>query len=324
MNPADDERARQIRRNRRRAKRVLQELHEHKDELEKDRDEAEDPRSNALKKHYARAEENRMRAHTAEHHYADAQIFRRIGEFSRSQGAQLKTGLSDYGVKSFVDALVGVMERSQPKHVDDEDEKNEPMTICLADMGRGIAHKFKDAPSFDMMFGNMPEADAPPTSPRQRAERPRKGDFATQPERLAAGEAEKTETGKRVAIMGRELKRVRSVGFWQFVLDPDESFGYMRTVENLFYACILIKDRCARLDLGKRPPVLQYTEPEEREVRTGQMDSSQMVLGIDFKGWRKNKEQYGIHQAWWPRGETVVSATGLRTLVEIDEADAGE
>lgn len=328
MSPVSDDRMAQIRHKRRREKRILQEMLDDQEEVERNRDAAEDPRSNALVKYFDLAEFNRTRAKSTRQHVVDAQIFRRLGEYSRTQSAQLQTGLTEYGVRSLVDALVLIMERTQPVALDASDaegEEKEMKRINLGALGRGVASKFRDPPALDFMFGNLPDggAQAPMTQMRRRPQRVRKGERAERPAQLAKGDVEEGGTRMHVARMMRALRQARQVGLWQFVLDPCERKGFVRTVENLFHVSFLVRDGRARMDTWRQPPTLTLVEKKakgEEGEREEEMEAGQLVLGFDVGEWRRVKEEYGIRKAWLPRGE---AGEGGRRLVERDENDGG-
>lgn len=330
--------AAQVRKDRQQAKVVLKEFREHYDTLEKEQDAVLDANSSALTDHFARAEGNLALARTVDQAYVDAQIFHKLGHFSKRQGAQLQTGLRSYGVQSFVDSLVGVMEKTQSQRqtqADADGADDEPaaaMAMSLAEIGTSVKSLFRTLPAVDFMYGNEPEeADAPARS-RKRAARVRKGDVATKPAELVQGEIEQTETDKQVARMKRELKRAGEVNFWTFVVDPEEGTGYTRTIENVFHASFLIKDRYAHLDLSCEPPMLKYTDPAAEGGAEGAKegeDTAQVVMGVDMKTWREVRERFDITEPFLPPMKRTPTKSAradrelqrLRALEAMEESD---
>lgn len=324
--------AAQVRKDRQQAKVVLKEFREHFDELDKDHDEVLDCNSTALSQHFARSQNNLTRARTVDQAYVDAQIFHRLGDFSRRQGAQLQTGLRSYGVKSFVDSLVTVMEKTQSqRHTQassDGDDNPTPMSMSLAEIGASVKSLFKTVPVLDFMYGNAPVESDAPAQARRKAPRVKKGDIATKPAELVRGEIEQTETDKQVARMKRELNRAGEINFWEFVVDPDDGLGYTRTVENIFHSSFLIKDRYAHLDLSQDPPIFKYTDPapDGGGKASEPEESSQIVLGFDMKSWKKVREEFGITEPFLPamKRTPMKGDEELQRLRELEEMDESE
>lgn len=283
-----------VRKERQKAKVVLKEFRDHYEQIDKEKDDMLDCRSNALKEHFAKAESNQRKARTVNQAYVDAQIFHKLGEYSRRQAAQLQTGLKSYDVKTFVDALSDIMTKSG------DNRNTTEAQINFTEIGGSLYNLWRTVPGVDFMYGNAPSDEARPARQRRKPVRVRKGLVTDKPSQLERGDVEQTETDKQVAKMRAELRRRRTVNFWHFVVDPDENLGFTRTIENIFHSSFLIKDMFAKLDMRKDPPILEYTDPSAAGGEGGgesMTENSQVIMGVDRNMWKGVISKYQIKRA---------------------------
>lgn len=293
------------------AKRITKELRAHVEELQDKSDVMQNPRDEALVKEFKRSEENAQKATNVDQKLLDAQIFNRLGDFAKRQAAQMQTGLKDYDVTSFVDKLAQLMNSSE----EGEAECMESKELNLFDLGGDMGRLFATAPTFYMLYGNSD------VKPKQRevkakAKRAKKGTAAVKPAELEKEDIVETETDKQVAKMFRELRRLGSVNYWEFVIDPK---CFMRSIENTFHSSFLVKDGKAKLDLESDPPVISYldlvraaengddalaVEKERNAV------NSQYILRFDYRLWQEVVEKYSISECLLPSDAPNVAADG--------------
>lgn len=300
----EDGKVKVIRNERQKAKVVLKEFRDHYDQLDRDKDHMLDCRSNALRLHFAKAEANLNKARTVNQAYVDAQIFHKLGEYSRRQAAQLQTGLKSYDVRTFVDALSEITQKTNDATAESGEAApaRTDGQINFVEIGGSLHKLWRTAPAVDFMYGNMPLGDESRTpKQRRKAVRVRKGLVTEKPSQLERGEFEQTETDKQVAKMRAALQEIETVNFWKFVVDPDENFGFTRTIENIFHTSFLIKDLFAKLDLRKDPPILEYTDPSAVVNGVGSGagggENSQFIMGVDRNTWKSMTTKYRIKRA---------------------------
>lgn len=274
------------------AKRITKELRAHVEELQEKSDVMQNPRNETLMKEFQRSEENARKATNVDQKLLDAQIFNKLGDYAKRQAAQMQTGLKDYDVTSFVDKLAQLMESSEGAVGNDNTELN------LSDLGRDMGGLFATAPNLFMLYGNS-DVKAKAREPRaKRAKRAKKGAAAVKPAQLDRADIDETETDKQVSKMYRELRRVRSMNYWAFVVDPD---SFMRSVENAFHSSFLVKDGKARLDLAAEPPVFALLDAgggADGGAAAAQAQrhavNSQYILRFDHNKWREVVDKYDI------------------------------
>lgn len=284
----------------REAKRILKKLRHHQQRVEDDKDDAVDCRSDALKTHFEQAKKNIEMSTTVDQALVDAQIFRKLGEYTRKQAEQLQSGLRSYDVKSFVDCLVANMHNVNSSG---EEANDDDLVIDFVKLGDSVAGRYRTVPSLDFMYGNEPkQATAPPLERKTR--QVKKGKNAVKPSELRMDEVEQTETDKQVAMMKKELQNRRQCNFWLFVIDPND---FTRSVENVFHSSFLIKDSWAQLDLKKDPPLIKYREQQDDDIPHGRDDDvdnvgpSEYIMEFDRLVWKEMIEKYDIRQCILPR-----------------------
>lgn len=300
------EAAKKARSDRQKAKVVLKEIRDHHDAIEKEKDEMLDCRSSALESHFKKAAENVEKVRTVDQAHVDAQLFRKLGEYSRRQAAQLQTGLKDYDVKSFTNALVIAAAKTTGQNVEDEDEEDdEKVEFSFHKIGSRVYEVWRTVPMINFLYGNMhTTSETPAAKVRRRKERVTKGTETVKPAELERGEVEQTETDKQVTHMRQWLKRKGSVNFWDLVVDPTPSTGFTRTIENVFHSAFLIKDMYAQLDLNVDPPIITYTDPNAIASRVANgmatAENNQFVMGIDHSTYTDVISKYNITEALLP------------------------
>ncbi len=304
------EAAQKARSDRQKAKVVLKEIRDHHDALEKERDEILDCRSSALEGHFKKAAENVEKVRTVDQAHVDAQLFRKLGEYSRRQAAQLQTGLKDYDVKSFTDALVVATAKTKGQNADamnddDDDDEAEQQGIEFSfhQIGSRVFEVWRTVPAMDFLYGNM-TTEPPVARVRRQKEKVTKGTETVKPVELERGDVEQTETDKQVTHMRHWLKRQGSLNFWDMVVDPTPNTGFTRTIENVFHSAFLIKDMYAQLDLNVDPPIITYTDPNAiaNGVANGTTtaENNQFVMGIDYTRYQDVIKKYKITEAKLP------------------------
>jgi len=290
-----------VREDRRKAKVVLKELRLHQQEVEEDKEDAIDCRSEALTQHFKRSEHNLGKSQTVDQALLDAQIFHQLGQYSKRQADQLQSGLQTFDVKTFAESLTVLMQRSRA--ADRETPDVTDLTMNLADLGKGIFMRWKTIPSIDFMHGNAPSAGPIRVGERKKLSRVKKGVVAKKPSELSTQDVEQTETDKQVKEMKIELQRRGKCNFWIFVIDPH---SFTRSVENVFHSSFLIKDMYASLDLKREEnPTIKYCEPRERgqgggASEEGDMQTSQFILGFDKRVWLEVVEKFNIRKCIFP------------------------
>lgn len=323
--------AAKVREERQRAKVVLKQLREHYEQLDNDKDEVLDCRSSALAEHFAKAEDNLGKARTVDQVYVDAQIFHKLGQYSRRQAAQLQTGLKDYDVKSFVDSLVMVMQKTSANRNNDvaaldSDSDSGPVAMSFSEIGESVWNRWKTVPGIDFMYGNAPTDDPRPMMQRKKAKRAKKGTLTTKPNELREGDVEQTETDRQVAEMKTHLKRRGKINYWKFVVDPDDETGYTRSIENIFHSSFLIKDMYAKLDLRSEPPMFEFTDPNSKRARTSSSQAfaqnSQFIMGFDRQKWKKVISEYSIKRCVLPANRNVDQITHDENLDRLRQMEA--
>lgn len=309
-----------IRREKLKAKRITKELREHAEEINDKSDIMQDPRNTALTEHLKRSEENAKKAINVDQKLLDAQIFHKLGDYAKRQAAQMQTGLKDHDVTSFVDKLAQLMEQGRGETaVDDTEADAEDLELDLHGLGRDMGSLFATAPSTFMMYGN---GDVQPKKreAKQKQKKARKGSSAVKPAELEKRDIVETETDKQVSKMFKELKRLGSANYWEFVVDPD---SFMRSIENTFHSSFLVKDGKAKLNLNAKPPTITYrdankTSADAAEARAMEKEAnavnSQYILRFDYTLWREVVDEYDITTCLLP-------SEPVRAHAEIDDND---
>lgn len=299
----------QHRENIRRNKIVIKELRNHQVEVDREKNEAVDCRSDVLTKHFKKTEENLNKSKTVDQALIDAQIFATLAGYTKRQAAQLQTGLQTYDVKTYTDHLVHYMRRTRADAADDaggeDDEFTDGMlSINFIQLGASVRKCNKAVPAIDFMHGNAPVENVVPVAERKKAKRVQKGKITVKPHELKSDEVEQTETDRQVAEMKRELERRKQCNYWIFVIDPK---SFTRSIENLFHSSFLIKDRMAFLDLKVDPPVIRCMDARDRRHDQGGGDEggaterqSQFIMGFDRNVWKEMIGKYNIRKCILP------------------------
>lgn len=297
----DDEKRAQANEARQQMKQVLKHLRSRGDQIEADKDEMLDCRSDRLAQHFTQAIEDQTQVKSVDQAHVDAQNFRKLGEYSRRQARQLKTGLKDYDVKSFVEALGHVMAKTGTMNTQETET-----TVSFVNVGSSLYKLWRAPPAIDFMYGAVrppSDGDAPATQPKQRKRKAPvvKGKNAVQPAELELGDVEMTETDRHVKHLRSQLRRQKEpVNFWVFVVDPSEDGGFTRTIENVFHTSFLVKDMFAKVDFASEPPTIEYTDPDEEAnaaaAGTG-AENDQDICGVDMATYKAVIRKYNIQDA---------------------------
>ena len=291
---------------RRKEKLVVKELREHQEQLEEEKADAIDCRSNVLTKHFEKAEQLFSNVDRADQALIDAQNFHRLGEFSKRQADQLQTGLRTYDLKSYTDNLVAHMRRQRRGRDSGEQEDDENIALNFYQIGRHVWSRWKRAPGLSFMYGNAPIDELPKGMERKKPRKIKTGAVAVKPSELLAAEMEQTETDKQVAEMKKELQRMGKCNFWKFVIDPNPRTGFTRSIENIFHSSFLIKEKIALLDLqNEDDPKISYQERSSDSAQNGDVGdvsrkSVQHVMGFDMEDWKRVIDQFGITDCIFP------------------------
>lgn len=296
--PADED----VLEERRKANLVLKQLRQHQNQVEDNKDEAEDVESDALQKHFSQAEANLQKSQTVDQALVDAQIFRRLGQFTKKQAEQLQAGLRTCDLKSFVEHLR--LNMSIEDGGDDDGDTSVMMNFVK--FGDSVASKYRSVPFFDFMYGNEPKENFTSKPTEQRKTRQvKKGSKTDKPDELRSDEIQQTETDKQVMLMKKILEQRKRCNFWEFVIDPQD---FTRTVENVFHTSFLIKDSWAQLDLKADPPILRCNDSADdaqqgrnRNSGNESISNSQYILDLDIVKWRELIEKYNIRRCILPR-----------------------
>lgn len=315
---------------RRKAKIVLKELRQHHQEVEDDKQDATDCRSDALKGHFEKAKDNIEKSTTVDQALVDAQIFRKLAEYTGKQAEQLQSGLRTCDVKTFMDCLsksirgedeIEPDEGPEDDNIVDEDDGGidsgramstatiaQGPQINLLKLGKSFGRKYRSIPPLDFMYGNEPkEPEAKPAQTERRTRQVKKGLIAEKPCELRSDQVEQTETDKQVAAMKKELQKRKQINFWEFVIDPND---FPRSVENVFHSAFLIKDSWAQLDLKCDPPMLKYRDADnqnnpsgsgQEEEDAGHVENSEYIMEFDRILWKNMINQYRIRESLLPR-----------------------
>lgn len=293
----------QLAEDRRKANAGLKELREHQEELENQKDEAVDCRSQVLTDHFKKSEANLGKAETIDQALLDAQIFSRLGEYSKRQAAQLQTGLQTYDVKTFTESLVLIMKGGPADEEDPECNAESGVTLNFEDLGNSVWHCWKTIPSIEFMYGNAPEEEEAKAR-QKKVKKAKKGTVAVKPCEIQSNEVEQTETDRQVAEMTKELERRQECNYWVFVIDPN---SFTRSIENVFHSSFLVKDMLAALDLKIEPPKIRYIDPAEKkraeegsEENAGFQRHGQFIMGFDRNIWKEVIRKYRIRRCILP------------------------
>jgi non-structural maintenance of chromosomes element 4 len=319
----------ELRQEKLKSKRITKELREHAEEILEKSELMQDIRKSALAEQFKRSEENATKAKRVDQKLLDAQIFHKLGDYAKRQAAQMQTGLKDYDVTSFVDKLAQLMSQGQGAQIEGVEVEAEDLELDLHSLGRDMGSMFATAPSFFMLHGNS-DVQQKPMKAKKAMQPARKGAETVKPAELEKGDIEVTETDKQVAKMFKELKRVKNINFWEFVVDPD---SFMRSIENTFHSSFLVKDGHAKLDLASDPPTISFrdakkTSAEATEAAALEKEAhavnSQYILRFDHALWREVVEKYSITRCLLP--SEPVGSTSLakdKDMVDGDNMDHG-
>eukprot|EP00178_Gracilaria_changii_P027922 TRINITY_DN931_c0_g1_i1.p5 TRINITY_DN931_c0_g1~~TRINITY_DN931_c0_g1_i1.p5 ORF type:complete len:336 (+),score=68.67 TRINITY_DN931_c0_g1_i1:1199-2206(+) len=312
--------------NRRKATIILKELREHQQQVDADKEEATDLRSEALKEHFIKAAKNLEKAKTADQALVDAQIFHKLGVYSKRQAEQLQTGLRTYDIKTFTDNLIAKLRRANAEKYDEEDEQSQQISVNFLDIGRSVFDRWRTVHFPDTHFGNEPKEEVRKARERLKPDRIKTGGPATKPNQLKPTDLEETETDKQVAEMKRELQRRKRCNFWLFVIDPK---SFPRSVENVFHSSFLVKEKFASLDLkSENEPMIRYLDPMADEVdeRAKQMNgneeeinNSQFIMGFDRNMWQEMIRKHNIRRCLFPPKKRMSADAQLRQLQAYEE-----
>lgn len=316
--------------NRKRATIILKQLREHQQEVEADKEEATDVRSEALAHHFERAAQNLKKTKTADQALVDAQIFHKLGIYSKRQAEQLQSGLRTYDIKTFTDNLIAKLRHANAEKYDDEEGKLQQVSVNFLDIGRSVFTRWKIKPSQDVMYGNAPRDEVKKVRERKKVERIKKGGPTTRPNELRPTDLEETETDKQVAEMKRELQRRRSCNYWLFVIDPN---SFPRSVENVFHSSFLVKEKFASLDLkSDNDPSIRYVDPNAAETTDTTQDgdandndisNSQFIMGFDRNVWQEMIRKHNIRKCLFPPKQRTGEDAQLRRLRQYEESAQG-
>lgn len=303
---------------RRKTKLVLKQLRQHQQEVEDDKDNAVDCRSDALHAHFQQASKNIEKCTTVDQALVDAQTFRKLGEYTQNQANQLQSTIHALSVKSFIDCLV---ENINTAGASGTGSENSEFAIDFVKLGQSVAKHYRTIPSLDFMFGNEPKEEA--AFPIERKSRQvKKGKNAVKPSELRTEDIEQTETDKQVAIMKKELENRRQCNFWLFVIDPND---FSRSVENIFHSSFLIKDSWAQLDLKSDPPMIKYQNPEENDPgyangsdSPDRVSNSEYILELDHVIWKEMIEKYDIRHCILPRNKNNRNDARFRQMLQYN------
>lgn len=289
---------------RRKEKLVVKELREHQEELEEQKADAIDCRSNVLATHFQRAAQQLPSVDRADQALIDAQIFHKLGVYSKRQADQLQTGLRTYDLKSYTDNLIVHMRRLQRRRESENEEDDEDIALNFYNIGRHVWSRWKRAPAMSFMYGNAPADESTKGMERKKPRRIKKGTNAVKPSEMHAAEMEQTETDKQVAEMKRELKKRGKCNFWKFVIDPNEQRGFTRSIENIFHSSFLIKENIALLDLqNEREPTIMYVERHANDGDgggEGVRKNAQHIMGFDMEEWQRVIHEFNITECVFP------------------------
>lgn len=312
---------------RRKANLVLKQLRQHQNQVEDDKDEAEDVESDALQKHFSQAEANLQKSQTVDQALVDAQIFHRLGQFTKRQAEQLQAGLRTCDLKSFVEHLRLNMSIDESG----EDDDNTSVMMNFVKFGDSVASKYRSVPFFDFMYGNEPKENLSTKPTEQRKTRQvKKSSKTDKPDELCSDEIQQTETDKQVMLMKKILEQRKRCNFWEFVIDPQD---FVRTIENLFHTSFLVKDSWAQLDLKADPPILRCNDSIDgnQQGRNGgagseHINNSQYVLDFDVTKWRELVEKYNIRRCILPRARkrSVSNDPQLKRMMQYENDDDNE
>lgn len=288
-----------------RSKVILRELREHDQELEKHGDKLSNPRSSALMEQFDLAQANVEKKKNVNHAVVDANIFCKLSSFSMQQATQLRSGLKDYDVASFVDKLEQLMEA---KHIEMSEDGAEPESrqLDFLALGKNVWSLFMTAPSLQFMLGNEDiEPRAPKAGKRAaRSDADKRGN-AVRPKMVMSGENQAVEAEQQIARMKGVLQAKREVHFWRFVVDPN---SYTRSIENVFHSSFLVKEGYAELVMTQDPPLIRYRsadEPGADDANQGsassrRAESSQYIVRFDYRRWENVRARYDIRECMFP------------------------
>lgn len=314
--------------NRRQATIVLKELREHQQEVDADKEEATDVRSDALTQHFEKAAQNLEKTITADQALVDAQIFHKLGVYSKRQAEQLQTGLRTYDTKTFTDNLIAKLRRANVDKYDDEEGQSQEVSVNFLDIGRSVHMRWKTAPALDFMYGNAPKDSEKKSTERKRAQRIKKGGPTSKPSELRPTDLEETETDKQVAEMKRELQKRKRCNYWMFVIDPN---SFARSVENVFHSSFLVKERFASLNLKNEiDPTIRYFDASQSEGNrvsrsdnaegSREVSNSQLIMGFDRNVWREMIRKHNIRQCLFPSKTLTGLTAEMRKLQEMEDS----
>lgn len=285
---------------RRRANVIKRQLREHQRQVDDDKDDAIDSDSEALGRHFEQANSNLEKSRTVDQHLVDAQIFHKLGVYTKKAAEKLHTGLRTYDAKSIVDHLCVHMQRENARRNEalDDDE----LSMDVVRFGDSLFGMFRTMPGSDFMMGNEPKEAVPTAERKARSSRKTKGK-AVKPSEIRKEDVQQTETDKQVAAMKRELQAREKCNFWEFVIDPND---FVRSVENVFHSAFLVKDSWAELDLKSDPPMIQYRDPDAQRTSGGEdgaegIQKSQYIMEFDPAIWQENIRKYNISTCILPR-----------------------
>lgn len=316
-----------IRETRRKAQLVVKQLREHQKEVEDDKAEAVDCRSDALSNHFKKAEQNFGKSQTVDQALIDAQIFHKLGVYSKRQADQLQTGLKTYDLKTFTDNLVTHMRRAQDAAGGGDDDA----AICFNNLGKNVWARWRTIPGMPFLYGNEPkDEDGHVQKERKRTEKIRKGTVSVKPSEVKSTEVGQTETDRQIAEMKRLLKSKRSWNYWLFVLDPTPETGFARSIENIFHSSFLIKEKVAYLDMKKKPEMISYIDPRKQRAdgeagasAPGESRSAQLIMGFDRNTWLERIKEYNVTKCALPSRQKL-QASQERQQRRLDVADVAD
>lgn len=304
-----DNRTAALRSEKLKSKKVLKELREHSEQLDQDKVQALDPRSEVLANHFTRASENVNKTKTVDQALLDAQIFYKLSEYSKRQATQLQTGLKNYDVSSFVDSLALIMRESSNRGEDNAQDdmalEEGDQELDLHSLGRGVWNRYRTFPSVQFMYGNS-NIQPRMVKPRKAVKRAKKGTNVVKPSELTSEDVVQTEADRQIRQMKGELQKREELNFWEFVIDPE---SYTRSIENVFHSSFLVKDGHAKLDLGVEPPTISFHDVRNNRSNSQRAlvaqeeefaQNAQFIMRFDYKTWLEMREKYKISNCILP------------------------
>ncbi|GFY99812.1 Nse4, component of Smc5/6 DNA repair complex [Actinidia rufa] len=219
----------------------------------------------------------------------------------------------------FVNCLLRDFGRQAGPSNSSEDGGN---TIAWKDIGLAVSQVFLKAPGCCTMLGPMN------TEPKQRKaivrrKRERPTEIA-QPEELDdTAIEERTDTDKNMATMFDILRKNRSVGLENLVLNKK---SFAQTVENIFALSFLAKDGRAEIAVNEEGLhiVSPRNAPTANAVASGEVSYHHFIFRFDFRDWKLMLKSVGAGEGLMPhRNQENVSNDSQRDTTPKEARAAG-